>query len=95
LRAMSLISMSLISIKAAPPGKRPEETCKGASGALPAANRGSALQDDDGLSEEAIEAALKQTPRGAFALAGLTVGLLMAAWFAIYLLIFLPRGSVG
>jgi len=53
------------------------------------------LQDDDGLSEEAIEAALKQTPRGAFALAGLTVGLLMAAWFAIYLLIFLPRGSVG
>lgn len=53
------------------------------------------MQDDDGLSEEAIEAALKQTPRGAFALAGLTVGLLMAAWFAIYLLIFLPRGSVG
>lgn len=51
--------------------------------------------DDDGLSEEALEAALKETPRGAFALAGLTVGLLMAAWLAIYLLVFLPRGSVG
>jgi hypothetical protein len=53
------------------------------------------MQDDDGLSEAELEAALKQTPRGAFALAGLTVGLLMAAWFAIYLLVFLPRGSVG
>jgi hypothetical protein len=53
------------------------------------------MPDDDGLSEAELEAALKQTPRGAFALAGLTVGLLMAAWFAIYLLVFLPRGSVG
>ena len=51
--------------------------------------------DDDGLTDEALEAALKETPKGAFALAGLTVGLLMAAWLAIYLLVFLPRGSVG
>jgi len=51
--------------------------------------------DDDGLTQEALEAALKETPRGAFALAGLTVGLLMAAWLAMYLLVFLPRGSVG
>ena len=51
--------------------------------------------DDDGLTPEAIDAALKQTPRGAFALAGITVGLLMAAWVAIYFFVFLPRGSVG
>lgn len=51
--------------------------------------------DQDGISEEALRAALRETPRGAFALAGLTVGLLMLAWFAIYLFVFLPRGSVG
>jgi hypothetical protein len=50
---------------------------------------------DDGLSQDAVDAALKQTPRGAFALAGATVGLLLAAWVAIYLFVFLPRGSVG
>ena len=58
--------------------------------------RGMLVSDtDDGLSEEQVEAALKETPRGAFALAGLTVGLLVAAWVAIYLFVFLPRGSVG
>jgi len=51
--------------------------------------------DDDGLSPEAIDAALKQTPRGAFVLAGITVGLLMAAWLAIYFFVFLPRGQVS
>jgi hypothetical protein len=51
--------------------------------------------DDDGLGDAEIEAALRQTPKGAFALAGLTVGLLMAAWLAMYLFVFLPRGSVG
>lgn len=52
------------------------------------------LTEDD-LTEEQIAAALKETPRGAFALAGLTVGLLMLAWWAIYLFVFLPRGAVG
>jgi hypothetical protein len=50
---------------------------------------------DDGVSQEQVEEALKETPRGAFALAGITVGLLIAAWLAIYLFVFLPRGSVG
>ena len=50
---------------------------------------------DDGIEPEALEAALRQTPRGAFALAGVTVALLMAAWLAIYLFVFLPRGSIG
>lgn len=50
---------------------------------------------DDGLSQEKLDAALKETPKGAFALAGLAVGLLIAGWLAIYLFVFLPRGSVG
>lgn len=42
-----------------------------------------------------MEAALTQVPRGALALAGTTIGLLMLAWFVIYLFVFLPRGQVG
>jgi hypothetical protein len=51
--------------------------------------------DDDGLGDAEIADALRQTPKGAFALAGLTVGLLMLAWVLMYLFVFLPRGSVG
>lgn len=38
---------------------------------------------------------LKEVPKGAAALAGVSVLLLMAAWLAIYAFIFLPRGMVG
>ena len=51
--------------------------------------------DDDGVAEADLERVLAETPKGAFALAGLTVGLLMLAWLAIYLFVFLPRGEVG
>lgn len=51
--------------------------------------------DDDGLSDAKLEAALEETPKGAFALAGVAVGSLMLAWLAMYLFVFLPRGSVG
>jgi hypothetical protein len=50
---------------------------------------------DDGLQRSELEAALRETPKGAFALAGLTTGLLLLAWLAIYVLVFLPRGAVG
>lgn len=53
------------------------------------------MDHSDGLDDASIEAALKDTPKGAFALSGLTVGLLMLAWLAMYLFVFLPRGSVG
>ena len=45
--------------------------------------------------EKALEAALAETPRGAAAVAGIAVALLLLCWFAIYLFVFLPRGSVG
>lgn len=51
--------------------------------------------DDDGLNEARIDEAMRETPKGAFALAGLTVGLLILAWLAIYVFVFLPRGMVG
>lgn len=48
--------------------------------------------DEDRL---ALERALKEVPRGAVALAGTAVILLMIAWLAIYVFEVLPRGSVG
>ena len=52
-------------------------------------------EDDDGLTPAQIDEAMRQVPRGAFALAGLTVGLLIVAWLAIYIFVFLPRGMVN
>lgn len=51
--------------------------------------------DPDDISEARLAEALARTPQGAFALAGLTVGALLAAWFLIYLFVFIPRGTVG
>jgi hypothetical protein len=45
--------------------------------------------------DAALESALEQAPRGAVAVAGIAIGLLLLGWFAIYLFVFLPRGSVG
>ncbi|HUK61317.1 MAG TPA: hypothetical protein VLV50_18950 [Stellaceae bacterium] len=42
-----------------------------------------------------LERALAEVPRGAVALAGVALGLLLLAWLAIYLFIFLPRGPVS
>lgn len=45
--------------------------------------------------EQALAEALREAPRGAIALAGAAVGLLMLAWVFIYVFVFLPRGMVG
>jgi hypothetical protein len=44
---------------------------------------------------ERVEIAMRAGPRGAIAVSGIAVGLLMLAWFAIYVFVFLPRGTVG
>lgn len=49
----------------------------------------------DAGEEEALGLAMEQVPRGTIAVAGTAVALLMICWFAIYLFVFLPRGSVG
>jgi hypothetical protein len=38
---------------------------------------------------------MEDVPRGALALSGLTVGLLLLAWLLMYAYVFLPRGMVG
>jgi hypothetical protein len=48
-------------------------------------------ETDDAL----LESVMREVPRGALALAALTVGLMLVAWFFIYAFVFLPRGTVG
>ena len=49
----------------------------------------------DDLDDAALERVMRDVPRGAWALSGLTVGLLLLAWFLMYAYVFLPRGMVG
>ena len=51
--------------------------------------------DERESEEAALARAMEETPRGTVALAGTIVALMMLCWFAIYIFVFLPRGSVG
>jgi hypothetical protein len=51
--------------------------------------------NDEAELTEAEEQRLAGVPSGAAWLAGVAVGLLLIAWFLIYLLIYVPRGSIG
>jgi len=51
------------------------------------------LSDD--LSDAALGDALAQVPRGAVALAGTALALVLAAWLLVYFAVYLPRGLVG
>ena len=42
-----------------------------------------------------LESVMRDVPRGALAVAALTVGLTLVAWSLLYALVFLPRGTVG
>ena len=46
-------------------------------------------------SEDELKQVVAGGPRGAVAVAGLAVTVLLAIWFAFYLFVFLPRGAVG
>ena len=50
---------------------------------------------NDEINDAALERVMQEVPRGAWALSGLTVGLLLLAWIYIYVFVFLPRGMVG
>jgi hypothetical protein len=45
-------------------------------------------------SDEAIETLARRTPRGAVALCGIAVAIVVGIWIAFYLFAFLPRGMV-
>jgi len=49
----------------------------------------------DQIDEAALAQVMRVVPLGAGVLAGTTVALLVIGYLLIYLLIFLPRGSVG
>jgi len=45
--------------------------------------------------ESELDAVMGEVPKGALALAGIAVLLLLIGWFFVYFAIFIPRGSVG
>jgi hypothetical protein len=47
------------------------------------------------IDAESAAALLKDGPRGAFLLAGISVGLLFIGWLLFYFVLFIPRGSIG
>jgi hypothetical protein len=42
---------------------------------------------------EAVEAIVAAGPRGAIAVAGIATAIVVALWFAFYLLVFMPRSA--
>ena len=52
-------------------------------------------QAPDGIAEADLGRVMQTVPLGAAVLAGGAVALLVLGWLIIYLLIFLPRGTVG
>jgi hypothetical protein len=42
---------------------------------------------------ESVDAIVRSGPRGAIAVAGIATAIVVALWFAFYLLVFLPRGA--
>jgi len=52
-------------------------------------------QTVDEIDDDEVDRIVASGPSGALALAGLSVALLLAIWFAFYLLVFLGRGVVG
>jgi len=53
------------------------------------------VDEPDYVGEKDLERALQVVPRGAAALAGAAVALILIAWLLIYFLVFLPRGPVN
>jgi hypothetical protein len=46
-------------------------------------------------SDDDVQRIVAKGPRGALALAGLSVAALLAIWLAFFVIVFLPRGAVG
>ncbi|MET0984706.1 MAG: cytochrome c oxidase subunit 2A [Steroidobacteraceae bacterium] len=49
----------------------------------------------DSVREDDLQRVLNDVPRGAFALCGLAVALVLIFWLAVYFGVFLPRGPVS
>ena len=53
------------------------------------------LAEDDEVDDAALAEAMRTVPLGAGVLAGTAVALLVIGYLAVYVLVFLPRGTVG
>lgn len=53
------------------------------------------LEVGDEVDEAALASVLRTVPLGAAVLAGSTVALLVLGYLLVYILIFIPRGTVG
>jgi len=53
-----------------------------------------ASDETEGLTESEVRL-LEEVPRGAAWLAGTAIALMLISWFLIWLLIYLPRGTIG
>ena len=64
---------------------------------MPDSDQNSPLRADasDSVSQAELDQALEIAPRGALALAGAALALLMLAYLLVYFLVFLPRGAVS
>ena len=51
--------------------------------------------ESDAEELERIDSAVGEAPNGALIVSAIAVGLLLLCWLAIYLLVFIPRGTVG
>jgi hypothetical protein len=49
---------------------------------------------DSKSSDERVDEIVSRGPAGAFALAGIATGIVVALYFAFYFLVYLPRGPV-
>ncbi|MDB5654760.1 MAG: putative rane protein [Tardiphaga sp.] len=49
---------------------------------------------DNTAEEESVHAIVRSGPQGAIAVAGVATAVVVALWFAFYLLVYLPRGSL-
>ncbi|PWT73216.1 MAG: hypothetical protein C5B46_05720 [Proteobacteria bacterium] len=63
--------------------------------ATPSDERTQSLTSVDDPDDVRIAQIVASGPRGALAVAGLSVAFVVALWVAFYLFIFLPRGTIG
>jgi hypothetical protein len=55
----------------------------------------SPLEVADDIDEAALARVMRSVPLGAAVLAGATVALLVVGYLLVYILVFIPRGTVG
>ena len=56
---------------------------------------GPPLEGADDIDETALAAVMRSVPLGAAVLAGSAVAMLVAGYLLVYILVFIPRGTVG